>query len=54
MAVKRKPTAHVLRISAIFLETECTVVTHENIDTMIVGFSRDVRTLMDAVIAGNK
>ena len=33
--VERKPAAPVLRIPAIFLETECTVDTHENVDAMV-------------------
>ena len=35
VAVERKPTAQILRIPAIFLEAECAVGAHENIDTMI-------------------
>ncbi len=35
VTVEREPSTHVLRIPAIFLETERAVVAHENIDTVI-------------------
>ena len=35
VTVERKPTAHVLRIPAIFLETERAVGAHEDIDTVV-------------------
>jgi hypothetical protein len=55
ITVERKPTAHILRIPAIFLETECAVAAYENIDTMIAcGVFERLQNLDGRRHAGNK
>ena len=49
--MERKPTSHVLRVPPILLETECAVVTHEDIDTMVAG--RTVERCDDSRSHGN-
>jgi hypothetical protein len=49
--MERKPTSHVLRVPPKLLETECAVVTHEDIDTMVA--DRTVERCDDSGSHGN-